>query len=106
MAKFTTYYSGFEYRCSSATLVRVGHSWVVKMHRKKASVAISEGYFISQRSYRSLVQARDHLRFLAQLADPLDGAPDLIYLSAEALAQCFDRLADDLELVVQDGRSS
>ncbi|WP_428992588.1 XAC0095 family protein [Lysobacter antibioticus] len=49
-----------------------------------------------------LTQTRDQLRLLAQLTEPHgEGGPDVVYLSAQALADCFDRLADDLERIVE-----
>ena len=57
--------------------------------------------------YVDLRRARDHLRLLAQLTEPQDErGPDVIYLSAEALAHCFDRLADDLDRIAQLAASS
>lgn len=57
-------------------------------------------YAIPATAHQALTQTRDHLRLLAQLAEPQDqNAPDQLSISAEALAYCFDRLADDLERV-------
>lgn len=53
-------------------------------------------------AHNTLTQVRDHLRLLAQLTEPQgEAGPDVVYLSAEALAQCFDRLADDLHRVAE-----
>lgn len=50
----------------------------------------------------ALIQARDQLRLLAQLTEPHgEGGPDVVYLSAQALADCFDRLADDLDRIAE-----
>ena len=50
----------------------------------------------------ALTQTRDHLRLLAQLTEPQgEVGPDVVYLSARALADCFDRLADDLDRVAE-----
>ncbi|WP_394537598.1 hypothetical protein PRJ39_15900 [Lysobacter enzymogenes] len=66
------------------------------------SLASSAGYLLPVDAHRSLIQVRDQLRLLAQLAEPKgEQAVDVIYLSAEALALCFDRLADDLDSVAQ-----
>jgi len=49
----------------------------------------------------SLGQARDQLRLLGDLAVSVgEGADDRIALSAEALADCFVRLAEELEGVI------
>lgn len=59
-------------------------------------------YLVSSTGYEALTQTRDHLRLLAQLTEPQgDAGPDVIYLSAQALAHCFDRLADDLDRVTE-----
>lgn len=60
------------------------------------------GYLLPVDAHQSLTQTRDHLRLLAQLAEPQGIAgPDVVYLSAHALAHCFDRLADDLDRVAE-----
>ncbi|KWS02454.1 hypothetical protein AZ78_5121 [Lysobacter capsici AZ78] len=60
------------------------------------------GYLLPAGAHQSLTQARDHLRLLAQLTEPQgDAGPDVIYLSAQALAHCFDRLADDLDRIAE-----
>lgn len=52
-------------------------------------------------AHQALIQTRDHLRLLAQLTEPQgEGSHDVVYLSAEALANCFDRLADDIDSIV------
>ena len=60
------------------------------------------GYLLPLVAHQALTQTRDHLRLLAQLTEPKgEGSPDVVYLSAEALAHCFDRLADDLDRIAQ-----
>lgn len=57
-------------------------------------------YVLPATAHQALTQTRDHLRLLALLTEPHDeNAPDLLSISAEALAYCFDRLADDLERI-------
>lgn len=57
-------------------------------------------YTLPATAHQALTQTRDHLRLLAQLTEPQDqNAPDQLSISAEALACCFDRLADDLERI-------
>ncbi|WP_144436253.1 XAC0095 family protein [Lysobacter antibioticus] len=64
-------------------------------------------YLLPATAQQVLTQTRDQLRLLAQLTEPQgEGSPDVIYLSAQALAQCFDRLADDLDGVADAVRPS
>jgi hypothetical protein len=59
-------------------------------------------YLLSANAHQALTQTRDHLRLLAQLTEPQgEAGPDVVYLSAQALAHCFDRLADDLDRVAE-----
>lgn len=59
-------------------------------------------YVLPLTAHQALTQTRDHLRLLAQLTEPHgEHGPDVVYLSAEALAHCFDRLADDLDRIAQ-----
>lgn len=68
----------------------------------QSSVATHFDYLLPVGTHQILMQTRDHLRLLAQLTEPQGGsAVDVIYLSAEALAQFFDRLADDLDRIAQ-----
>ncbi|WP_428995057.1 XAC0095 family protein [Lysobacter enzymogenes] len=69
----------------------------------QASIAAtSQHYVLSPGAHQALTQIRDHLRFLAQLTEPKGtGDSDVIYLSADALANCFDRLAEDLDCIAQ-----
>ena len=61
-----------------------------------------DNFVLAVDAYRALIQARDHLRLLAQLTEPHGECEvDVVYLSAEALAYCFDRLADDLDRVAE-----
>ncbi len=60
----------------------------------------TRSYLLPLAAHQCLIQTRDHLRLLAQLAEPQGAVgPDVVYLSAQALAHCFDRLADDLDRV-------
>jgi hypothetical protein len=57
-------------------------------------------YSLPATALQALTQTRDQLRPLAQLTEPQgEGGPDVVYLSAQALAHCFDRLADDLDQI-------
>lgn len=70
--------------------------------RRGTSSSTTQGYLLSRTAYQALTQTRDHLRLLAQLTEPQGQAgPDVIYLSAQALADCFDRLADDLDRIAE-----
>lgn len=69
-------------------------------HRAPAAGHI-DGFRLSLEAYVSLGQIRDQLRLLGDLAGPVgEGADDRIVLSAEALADCFARLAEDLQQIV------
>ncbi len=66
------------------------------MHNDRSNSA----FILSVSAHQALVQTRDHLRLLAQLTEQQgEGGPDVVYLSAQALANCFDRLADDLDRI-------
>lgn len=65
-------------------------------------MATLPGYFLPVTAHQALIQTRDYLRLLAQLTEPQgEAGPDVVYLSAQALAHCFDRLADDLDRVTE-----
>ncbi|MEG3790990.1 hypothetical protein V1318_12745 [Lysobacter sp. CCNWLW3] len=71
------------------------------------SAAAPNSYTLPATAHQALTQTRDHLRLLAQLTEPQDqDAPDQLSISAEALAVCFDRLADDLERIADAARPS
>ncbi|WP_425479364.1 XAC0095 family protein [Lysobacter enzymogenes] len=73
--------------------------------RVKCHDSVCFGALIDGR-LKELVRVRDQLRLLAQLTEPQgEAGADVVYLSAEALAQCFDRFADDLDVVVVAIRS-
>ncbi|WP_428995378.1 XAC0095 family protein [Lysobacter enzymogenes] len=68
----------------------------------RPSVTKPHAYLIPSAAYEALAEIRDHLRMLAQLTEPqAEAGPDVIYLSARALARCFDRFADDLDQVAE-----
>lgn len=68
----------------------------------RASSNTSHIYLFPFTAYQSLTRTRDHLRLLAQLTEPQgEAAPDVVYLSAQALAHCFDSLADDLDRIAE-----
>lgn len=59
------------------------------------------GYVLPEDAQLALVQTRDHLRLLARLTEPqADAGADELALCPLALAHCFDRLARDLDHVV------
>ncbi|MBF6023442.1 hypothetical protein IU514_05280 [Lysobacter niastensis] len=59
-------------------------------------------YQLPEDAHLALVQARDHLRLLARLTEPrTEAGDDEVPLSPLALAHCFDRLAGDLDGIVQ-----
>ncbi|WP_152566342.1 XAC0095 family protein [Lysobacter antibioticus] len=68
----------------------------------RAPITKPHDYLLPATAQQVLAQTRDQLRLLAQLTEPQgEGGPDVIYLSAQALADCFDRLADDLDRVAE-----
>lgn len=69
--------------------------------------AMPDNYVLPATAHQALTQTRDHLRLLALLTEPqAPDAPDTVSISAEALAYCFDRLADDLERIADAARPS
>lgn len=69
--------------------------------------AMPDNYVLPATAHQALTQTRDHLRLLALLTEPqAPDAPDTVSVSAEALAYCFDRLADDLERIADAARPS
>lgn len=59
------------------------------------------GFRLSLEAYVSLGLARDQLRLLGDLTVPVgEGTDDRIVLSAEALADCFVRVAEELGQVI------
>lgn len=59
------------------------------------------GFHLSTTAYVNLGLARDQLRLLGDLAVPVgEGADDRLALSAEALADCFVRIAEEMEQVI------
>ncbi|KRC31528.1 MULTISPECIES: hypothetical protein [unclassified Lysobacter] len=68
---------------------------------QRTDIGPINGFHLSLKDYVNLGQARDQLRLLGDLAAPVgEGADDRIALSAEALADCFVRLAEELEGVI------
>ena len=60
------------------------------------------GFRLSTEAYVSLGLARDQLRLLGDLTVPVgEGTDDRIVLSAEALADCFARIAEELEDIIE-----
>ena len=60
------------------------------------------GFRLSTEAYVSLGLARDQLRLLGDLTVPVgEGSDDRIVLSAEALADCFARMAEELEDIIE-----
>jgi hypothetical protein len=62
---------------------------------------VVRGYLLPQTAHFTLVQARNQLHLLAQLAEPREpGERDRMFLLAAGLSDCFDRLASDLDEVL------
>jgi hypothetical protein len=79
-----------------------------KEHRPSTAALTAaplNGYVLPEDAHLALVQARDHLRLLARLTEPRIAADDdELPLSPLALAHCFDRLARDLDDIVNAAR--
>ncbi|TDK21059.1 hypothetical protein E2F46_15275 [Luteimonas aestuarii] len=59
------------------------------------------GYVLPEQAHLALLQLRDHLRLLARLTEPaVVSGDEEIPVSPEALAQCFERMARDLDGVL------
>jgi hypothetical protein len=68
---------------------------------KRSSPRVVRGYLLPQTAHVALVQARNQLQLLAELAGPRDEAElDRLFLQAAGLADCFDRLARELDEVL------
>lgn len=57
-------------------------------------------YLLPLQAHGSLKQARDQLRLYAQLVEPRGDTPDDILVNTMALADLFDRVAIDLDNVL------
>ena len=74
------------------------------MRKRKAIEPLchtSDGYLLPEDAHLALLQARDQLRLLALLADPRGFDEPELRLSSGALAECFWRLAGDLDGVAK-----
>lgn len=77
----------------------IGH---YAMRSGSVSPNVGAGYLLAIDGYQSLVRARDHLRLIAQFVDSRSDSPaEVVFLSAQALGDFFDRLADDLDGVIE-----
>ena len=62
---------------------------------------LDDGYLLPEDALLALVQAREQLRLLARLTEPAAAHDDAeLAVSPMALAHCFDRLAGDLQGVI------
>ena len=61
----------------------------------------SMGYLLSEDAHLALLQTRGQLRLLALLADPRASDEPELVLSPGALAECFWRLAGELDKVAE-----
>ena len=75
-----------------------------KEHRNAAATPkaiATTGYVLPEDAHLALVQTCDQLRLLARLTEPGHAADDdELSLSPLALAHCFDRLASELDGIV------
>lgn len=60
-----------------------------------------DGYVLPEDAHLALLQTRDQLRLLALLADPRGFEEPELRLPSGALAECFRRLAGDLDGVAK-----
>lgn len=66
-----------------------------------ALATLDTGYLLPEDALLALVQTRDQLRLLARLTEPAASDDDAeLAVSPIALAHCFDRLAGDLQGVI------
>jgi hypothetical protein len=54
-------------------------------------------YHLPETAHERLCNTREEIRLLADLTERISGDADHLQLSPHALAQCFDRLADQLD---------
>ncbi|MBF6025388.1 XAC0095 family protein [Lysobacter niastensis] len=65
----------------------------------------ASGYLLTENAHLELLQVRDQLRLLARLTEPVaSGDAAELALSPLALAHCFERLAIDLDGVIDAAR--
>jgi hypothetical protein len=53
-------------------------------------------YYLPEAAHEQLCHTRDEIRLLADLTARINDEADHLQLSSNALARCFDRLADQL----------
>ena len=68
------------------------------MHKEVRPAA--HGYLLPPDAHRALCLTRDHLKLLARLAEPSHAAIDDIMLSRETLYDLFERVAKELDGVL------
>ena len=74
------------------------------MGKKRRTHAIKPmAYQLPEDHYRGLKQVRDHLLFMAELSAPLTRpeAEEFLPVPRFALAHCFERLAGEVDGVIQ-----
>ncbi|WP_394538329.1 XAC0095 family protein [Lysobacter enzymogenes] len=63
--------------------------------------ASPRGYWLTHEAHFALLQARNQLRLLAELAEPREtDDAGAVFVSSAGLADCFDRLSADLDQVL------
>lgn len=67
----------------------------------RSSSLETRGYLLPHEAHFALMQARNRLRLLAELAEPRE-ADDAgsVFVSSAGLADCFDQLGADLDQVL------
>lgn len=69
---------------------------------KRSSPSAPRGYLLPHEAHFALLQTRNRLRLLAELAEPRqtdDGGA--VFVSSAGLADCFDQLVSDLDGVLR-----
>ena len=62
---------------------------------------LEAGYLLPENALLALIEVRDQLRLLARLTEPAAAQDDAeLAVSPMALAHCFDRLAGDLQSMI------
>jgi hypothetical protein len=81
-------------------------AWSIEMRKEHRSSAIAPvAWLLPEDAYCALIEARDQMRLMARLAAPRVALePEEVPLSTTALSQCFDRVARELDTVVQAAR--
>jgi len=59
-------------------------------------------YYLPEAAHERLCDTREEIRLLADLTARINAEADYLQLSPNALARCFDRLADQLDCALHE----